>query len=195
MISLRVTCVGMSLLILGLKLNDAWTSPARSSQLMGLRGVRVDVQRVTETLEKQGFGDPRFLKEIYALVAEPLRECGLVILDEEEWKSTPGKPILYVNAQFGEGGHGRCSIRIEGSLYQEARLTRDPSILVGTESWRNSREYDIAYTQQGIRQSITDFVSLFTYSYSLGNSPGCLPAYTPSQIDSLTRLYATPDSS
>lgn len=64
-------------------------------EMQGMKGMRVVVEPLIPELEKDGLRRQEVLKELAAKV----EKSGIKILPEEEWRRTPGKPVLNATIQ------------------------------------------------------------------------------------------------
>jgi hypothetical protein len=65
--------------------------------LIGLKGVSVAVENPQSNIEKyaQRYGLTR--EQIQKDVERRLVKAGVTVLDQEQWKKTPGRPVVYIN--------------------------------------------------------------------------------------------------
>lgn len=98
--------------------------------LRGVDAVYVFVDHLAEPDYLTG----RLRSSVKDMAEERLRDAGLRILDEDEWKTWPGRPQLTL--YFTEGARDRgCVFRTWMSFRQEVALARDPSMHVLTGTW------------------------------------------------------------
>lgn len=77
--------------------------PAQAKEtLRGLPGVAVVIEPLHPTTERDGLKRSQLLAE----VEQQLKDAGIRVLTQEEWKATPGAPYLYVNVATLKKSYG-----------------------------------------------------------------------------------------
>ena len=104
--------------------------------LKGVHRVFVSVHVEGKSLASSGLTDP----QVREAVVLRLRLAGIGVLNEEEWKKTPGKPYLYVSlndtllsGQMKRPGGYVCTCSFD--LMEEVTPAREPRVLVDACTW------------------------------------------------------------
>jgi hypothetical protein len=98
--------------------------------LRGLTGVMVVVEDLKEDAQADGLSVAGLQDQTEARLAE----AGIPILPLDEWRSTSGRPWLYVsvNTLRHIGGY---FFSVDVQLKQEVTLPRQPSIVTSSSTW------------------------------------------------------------
>jgi hypothetical protein len=77
-------------------------SDAARKTLAGLKGVYVIVEELQPNLQKYGKKNNIEAAQLKAFVESLLNEGGIRVLTDENWLTTPGRPVLYLNVNTHE---------------------------------------------------------------------------------------------
>jgi hypothetical protein len=137
--------------------------PAKAKEtLRGLPGVAVVIEPLHPTTERDGLKQGQLLTE----VEQQLKEAGIRVLTQEEWKATPGAPYLYVNVAALKKSYGLYAYAIEVCLNQVVTLVRDQHVQEFAETWETREVGTVGKAQLStIRNSVAAHVAVFIRDY------------------------------
>jgi hypothetical protein len=141
--------------------------PAKAREtLRGLPGVAVVIEPLHPTTERDGLTQ----SQLQAGVERQLKNAGICVLTQEEWKKTPGAPYLYVNVAALKN-YGLYAYAIEVCLNQLVMLMRDQQTQEFAETWE-TREVGTEGERQlpTVRNSVAAHVAVFIRDYLTVNS-------------------------
>ena len=141
---------------------SAHMPPKAKETLRGLLGVAVVVEPLHPTTERDGLTQHQLLTE----VEQQLKNAGIRVLTQEEWKKTPGAPYLYVNVAALKKSYGLYAYAIEVCLNQLVMLMRDQQTQEFAETWE-TREVGTVGKKQlpTVRNSVAAHVAIFIRDY------------------------------
>ncbi len=130
--------------------------------LTGLKAVQVMVEDLHPDAERDGL----HRTTIQTDVELKLRQAGIKVLTEAESLASPGMPYLYINVGTlpPETQRGLYAYSIAVRLQQNARLERDPRILVASAAtWSAPVQFGTVGTTnlQQLRGTVKDLVDQF----------------------------------
>ena len=106
--------------------------------LTGLRGVYVAVEELQSNvmqyethLRKSGLTPAQIQQD----VAQRLREAGIRVLTSDEWLTTPGRPVLYVNVNTHENEKYWLAYDVRLELQLLVSLDSNPKIKTLASTW------------------------------------------------------------
>ncbi len=130
--------------------------------LKGLEGVHVIVEELKDDAERDGLTKSAIRTD----VESKLRQAGIRVLAENEGLSTPGSPVLYVNANTLKNDDGLYAYSIVVQLMQGVTLRRDSSISGRAVTWSNGGVGTVGQnTLRKIREDVCDHVDQFINAY------------------------------
>ena len=137
--------------------------PANAKEtLRGLPGVAVVIEPLHPTTERDGLTQSQLLAE----VEQQLKDAGIHILTQEEWKTTPGAPYLYVNVAALKKSYGLYAYAIEVCLNQVVTLIRDQKLQEFAETWETREVGTVGKAQlPTVRNSVAAHVAVFIRDY------------------------------
>jgi hypothetical protein len=141
--------------------------PERAKEtLRGLPGVTVVIEPLQATAEQDGLTQ----KQLHADVEHQLRAAGIRVLTQDEWRSTPGSPYLYVNVSALKKSYSLYTYSIEVCLNQLVTLLRDQHIQEFAETWE-TREVGTVGKERlvTVRESVAAHVNTFIHDYCAVN--------------------------
>jgi hypothetical protein len=132
--------------------------------LQGLEGVRVFVEPIEPEVEKYGLTK----KVIQTDTKLQLRQYGIKVLTKEEWLSTTGMPLLYINVNI-DIREERPAIRVE--LQEKVLLLREPKrTYYGAVTWHRNEVVLVGLDRiKDLREVVKDYVSEFINDYLAAN--------------------------
>ncbi|MGE0823441.1 MAG: hypothetical protein AB7G75_27205 [Candidatus Binatia bacterium] len=137
--------------------------PANAKEtLRGLPGVAVVVEPLHPDTEQDGLTHNQLLTE----VEQQLKEAGIPVLTQEEWKNTLGAPYLYVNVAALKKSYGLYAYAIEVCLNQLVTLIRDQQTQEFAETWETREVGTVGKERLStVRQSVAAHVAIFIRDY------------------------------
>lgn len=137
--------------------------PAKAKEtLRGLPGVAVVIEPLHPDTERDGLTQRQLLTE----VEQQLKDAGIRVLTQEEWKNTPGAPYLYVNVAALKKSYGLYAYAIEVCLNQLVTLIRNQQLQEFAETWE-TREVGTVGKERlpTVRKSVAAHVAVFIRDY------------------------------
>ena len=137
--------------------------PERAKEtLRGLPGVTVVIEPLHAAAEQDGLTQQALQTE----VERQLQTAGVRVLTQDEWRSTPGSPYLYVNVSALKKTYGLYAYSIEVCLNQLVTLLRNQAIQEFAETWE-TREVGTVGKEQiaTVRESVAAHVNIFIRDY------------------------------
>lgn len=135
--------------------------------LRGLQGVMVLVIPLKPDVEQLGL-----TREALQIQTElQLRQYGIKVLSEEEWRKMPGMPALIINCDtmFIEETP-LVAFSVQTRLFETVTLLRDPTIKGQTPTWTRSHLGTVGRNKlQGVRDWLKDHVAEFINDYLAAN--------------------------
>ena len=136
--------------------------------LQGLEGVHVLVGDIKPEVEKYGLTK----KALQTDTELQLRQYGIKVLTEEEWRSTQGQPWLCINVIVSmeeEVLLAGAAINVE--LRENVLLLREPATLCfAATTWSKTGVWGVGLGRiKDLRGSVKDFVSEFINDYLAAN--------------------------
>ena len=128
--------------------------------LCGLKGVYVAVEDLDPEIERDGLTRD----QIYSDVESKLRQAGIKVLSEEEWKLEKGSPYLYVNAHIMKVMNGVYIFNITTEFIQEVHLVRNSDIKAPAAIW-SAETLGISDHVRDIRDPARERVDKFISAY------------------------------
>jgi hypothetical protein len=128
--------------------------------LRGLKGVYVAVEDLDPEIERDGLTR----SQIQTDVKLKLRQAGIKVLSEEEWKREKGSPYLYVNAHIMKVMNGVYIFNITTEFIQEVHLVRNSDIKAPAAIW-SAEILGISDHVTEIRDPAKDRVDKFIDAY------------------------------
>jgi hypothetical protein len=137
--------------------------PERAKEtLRGLPGVTVVIEPLQETAEHDGLTRGQLQTE----VERQLQAAGIRVLTQEEWRTTPGSPYLYVNVSALKKNYGLYAYSIEVCLNQLVTLTRNQNIQEFAETWETREVGTVGKDRLAtVQESVASHVNIFIRDY------------------------------
>ena len=136
--------------------------PKAKETLRGLPGVAVVIEPLHPTTERDGLTQQQLLTE----VEQQLKNAGIRVLTQEEWRKTPGAPYLYVNVAALKKSYGLYAYAIEVCLNQLVMLIRDQQTQEFAETWETREVGTVGKKQLStVRNSVAAHVAVFIRDY------------------------------
>ena len=137
--------------------------PVRAKEtLRGLPGVTVVVEPLQDSAEQDGLTRRQLQDE----VEHQLREAGIHLLTQDEWRRTPGSPYLYVSVSALKKSNGLYAYSIEVCLNQLVTLLRNQNIQEFAETWETREVGAVGKNQLvSVQKSVATHVNLFIRDY------------------------------
>lgn len=103
--------------------------------MAGLKGVSVAVENPQPNIQKyaQRYGLTR--EQIQKDVEQRLVKAGVTVLNQEQWKKTPGRPVLYVNVNTHLYQKYWYSYTVSVELRQIVTLEANPNVKTLADTW------------------------------------------------------------
>jgi hypothetical protein len=132
--------------------------------LRGLQGVEVAVERMAPEAERDGLTR----SQVQTDVELRLRQAGIRVLSDEERRTTPGRPYLYIRVSTSKrsvGGLHAYSTDVE--LKQDAWLVRDQDTKAyGATTWQVAGVGSVGGPRiREVREDVLDYVDEFINAY------------------------------
>jgi hypothetical protein len=137
--------------------------PDRAKEtLRGLAGVTVVIEPLHATAERDGLSQ----RQLQADVERQLQAAGIRVLTQDEWRSTPGSPYLYVNVSALKKSYGLYAYAIEVCLNQLVTLLRNQDIQEFAETWETREVGTVGKGRLAtVRDSVAVHVNTFIRDY------------------------------
>ena len=139
--------------------------------LSGLTGVRVYVEAVNPEAERDGITTAALQTQGELM----LRQAKLRVLTVDEWKATPGRPMLRLALTIVRNRNQRAvyAFNLEIEVAQSIVLARDPSVASFGRTWFDSNVVQLAEAsaiRAAVRDSVQDEVETFVNAFLAANS-------------------------
>ena len=130
--------------------------------LQGLQGVAVVVESIKSDAEQDGL----LATDLQADTELKLSQAGIPVLDQDEWRHTPGRPWLYVSVNTIKY-LASYFFSIDVQLKQEVTLPRESSLVTSSATWEvGSIGFVISPDlPQKIRDSVSGYVNHFIQDF------------------------------
>ena len=141
--------------------------------LAGLQGVYVGVEEIGPEVEKYSL-----TKQVLQTDVElRLRQCGVRVLSQEEFRQTVGRSILYINITPAiNEKFDLAAVTIQVELNELAFLVRGPTTCVRCATWVNGSTMVVGKARiNEVRDKVKEFVDMFINDYLAAN-PKARPA-------------------
>lgn len=137
--------------------------PERAKEtLRGLPGVTVVIEPLQAAVEQDGLTQ----RALQAEVERQLQAAGIRVLTQDEWRSTPGSPYLYVNVAALKKNYGLYAYSIEVCLNQLVSLLRNRDIQEFAETWETREVGTVGKDRLStVRDSVAAHVNIFIRDY------------------------------
>jgi hypothetical protein len=137
--------------------------------LRGLKGLLVIVETVKSDAEADGLR----IDDIQAEVESRLEQAGVRVLSHDEWRSTIGRPWLYVSVNTIKYLFSYF-FSIDVQLKQDVTLPRQPSISTSSATWEMGSIgfASIPEFPAKIQESVSSYVDNFINDYLAVNTDG-----------------------
>lgn len=137
--------------------------PERAKEtLRGLPGVTVVIEPLHDSAEHDGLTRSQLQTE----VERQLQAAGIRVLTQDEWRSTPGSPYLYVNVSALKKSYGLYAYSIEVCLNQLVTLIRNQDIQEFAETWETREVGTVGKDRLAtVHQSVAAHVGIFIRDY------------------------------
>ncbi len=134
--------------------------------LRGLQGVFVIVETVKSDAEADGLS----VAELQQEVESKLSHAGIKVLTHDEWRSTPGRPWLYVSVNTIKF-LASYFFSLDVQLKQEVSLSRSGSISTSSATWElgSLGMTLISDLPPRIRQAVDGYIQRFIDDYATVN--------------------------
>jgi len=141
--------------------------PERAKEtLRGLPGVTVVIEPLLAAAEQDGLTQ----RELQTEVERQLQAAGIRVLTQDEWRSTPGSPYLYVNVSALKKSYGLYAYSIEVCLNQLVTLLRNQEIKEFAETWETREVGTVGKDRLAtVRESVAAHVNIFIRDYFIVN--------------------------
>lgn len=157
------------LVSLGVAAAARGATEVEKQSLAGLSGVRVMVEQIDLDAERDGLTRTGLQTDVELW----LRQAGIRVLTEEEWKRTPGRPWLHlwVTTHKRVGLYGVYAYSVQLQLYQRVRLDRAPSLIAIGATWvAKGGVGTVGETKlRTVRENVRDLVDQFINDYLAAN--------------------------
>ncbi len=110
-------------------------SDASRATLAGLQGVAVVVEDLQPSVMKYAAKSGLSKAQVQQDAEKMLRDAGIRIVAGEDWKKTPGKPLLYININTHETEKYWYAYDIKVELRQLATLDANPQLKTLATTW------------------------------------------------------------
>jgi len=110
-------------------------SDASRATLAGLQGVAVVVEDLQPSVMKYAAKSGLSKAQVQQDAEKMLRDAGIRIVAGEDWKKTPGKPLLYININTHETEKYWYAYDIKLELRQLATLDANPQLKTLATTW------------------------------------------------------------
>lgn len=153
----------LTLILLSEGVNAFAEMPERAKEtLRGLPGVTVVIEPLHDSAEHDGLTR----SQLQAAVERQLQAAGIRVLTQDEWRSTPGSPYLYVNVSALKKSYGLYAYSIEVCLNQLVTLIRNQDIQEFAETWETREVGTVGKDRLAtVHQSVAAHVGIFIRDY------------------------------
>lgn len=174
-----------------LLLSLAVASPVRADRsgvdtLKGLHGVQVVVEDVDPNLEAAGVTKD----EIQTKVEDELKEAGIKVFDEDDWKADDAHPYLYLRVNSMQSDDGKFfAFSLDVELHQDVNIPRDNSIESLASTWETG-SFGLLETENAkhlygnIKKQVGEFIDDFNAQN--GSSSSKLPVIKQPKVGQVT---------
>ncbi len=129
---IRCGIVGVGFLLLASIGAKGQDTEATRASLQGFDGIQVVVEALDRDAERDGLTH----SQIRTDVELRLRRGGVRLLTDQEHRSAPGRPWLYVHVSIVKGLNTPVyAVAIAVELYQDVYLARDPRGPISAVTW------------------------------------------------------------
>jgi hypothetical protein len=135
--------------------------------LVGLAGVKVVVEKIDPDAERDGLTRSALLTDVEL----KLRQVGIPVLSEMDWKGTPGWPYLYLEVGFLRNVSAPplvlYAFHISLHLNQEVRLERNLKIGGIAATWQargmvgTTGPNDLRKVRETVRDMVDEFINAY----------------------------------
>src|SRR2546427_13051688 len=91
--------------------------------LAGLTGVYVLVENIPDEVQRDGLDTTQIRTDVEL----KLRQAGITVLTQQEWRSTAAAPVLYVNVQVIKNPANLYAYSADVELRQRVTLVHNPA--------------------------------------------------------------------
>ncbi len=132
------------------------------ASMRGLKGVKVVVESIHE--------DAKALlteRQLQDSIETQLKEKSIALLNEADWKNSPGAPTLYLNLSILKSSNGQYAYTITLQLIQNVLLDRDRSFSTRAATWDTSadglaeRDAIVSTINKSVDEAVKEFVNEF----------------------------------
>lgn len=136
--------------------------------LLDLQGVFVIVETVKPDAEADGLN----VAELQRQVESKLSRAGIKVLTHDEWRSTPGRPWLYVSVNTIKF-LASYFFSLDVQLKQEVNLSRSGSISTSASTWElgSLGMTVVSDLPTRIQHAVDGYVQRFIEDYAEANNP------------------------
>ena len=135
--------------------------------LAGLTGMYVSVVPISDEAQRDGLD----ATQIRTDVELKLRQAGIAVLTQDEWRSTMGAPYLFVSVQTFKNPAHVYAYSADVELRQLVTLVRDPSKSVLAPTWSATGILGTVGPQKvgSVREDVRDLTDQFINAYLAAN--------------------------
>ena len=139
--------------------------PSRAT-LKGIKGVYIIVETFQPNFQdfakKSGLTREQLEKHAHVR----LNEAGIAVLSREEWLTTPGRPVLYINLNTHEGEKYWFAYDVRIELQQIAVMEADPAMKALVSTWSTNATGDINVSRLNrLEEEVARAVDLFVKAH------------------------------
>lgn len=145
---------------------EAVDSEQSRNTMQGIKGVHVIVEDLQPNLQKYARKREISREQLQAMVESTLRRSGIRVLPRDEWLSTRGRPVLYVNINSHEYQKYQFAYDVSVELQQLASPDAAPSMKVLATTWSTHITGAVtAGTVRAINERVKELIGSFVNAY------------------------------
>ncbi len=145
---------------------EAADSEQSRNTMQGIKGVHVIVEELQPNLQKYAKKQEISREKLQAQVESRLKASGIKVLARDEWLSTRGRPVLYLNINSHEYQKYQFAYDVSIELQQLASPDIAPSMKVLATTWSAHITGAVAAgTARAINDRVEELISLFVRAY------------------------------
>ena len=118
--------------------------------------IYIGIENINPEIKKEGFSEQTVRRDLEL----KFRSAGIKIIGENEWLSLKGRPYLLITPIVKEISPNKYIYKIEMRIRQEARLIRNPSVVIFCTTW-NIESFGTSNSISYIREDLKDLADKF----------------------------------
>ncbi len=150
-----------------LELGAAQTLTTDTLSFQDMPGVFVVVDPLDTAVERHGL----FADSLRELIETKLANAGIRILTEDEWQTTFGNPMAFLDVNLAPVSERMYMYQVQLELRQLVVLARDSTIPAFTPTWKSGQTLGVMQGAQlrNLQKHVSAAVDRFIKAYAAGN--------------------------